>query len=375
MARILIIASLASSLRNFRGPLLEAMLARGHTVVAAAPELETDPETRAWLEARGVACHAYPMARSGLSPVGDLRSMLAHYRLMRRVRPDVCLGYTIKPVIWGGLAAWMAGVPQRVALITGLGYAFTGEAHGKRALVRGIARRLYTLALRRATLVFFQNPDDHTDFDRWGILPPELPVLVVNGSGVDTSTFAPAPLPDAPMRFLLIARLLGDKGIREYVAAAASLRSKWPDAEFHLVGPLDPNPDGISETEVRGWQEAGHVVWQGARSDVRPALADTHVFVLPSKYREGTPRTVLEAMSMGRPVITTDTPGCRETVEDGVNGFLVPPRDADALAAAMERFLTRPDLIHHMGAASRQRATEKYDVHKVNAVMIGAMGL
>lgn len=374
MARILIIASLASSLRNFRGPLLEDLLARGHTVHAAAPELETDTETQAWLEARGVACHACPMARSGLSPVGDLRCMLALYRLMRRLRPDISLGYTIKPVIWGGLAAWMARVPQRVALITGLGYAFTGEAHGKRALVRGIVRRLYALALRRATLVFFQNPDDHADFDRWAILPPALPARVVNGSGVDTAAFAPAPFPDTPMRFLLIARLLGDKGIREYVAAAAALRSKWPDAEFHLVGPLDPNPDGISETEVRGWQEAGHVLWLGAQGDVRPALADTHVYVLPS-YREGTPRTVLEAMSMGRPVITTDAPGCRETVEDGVNGFLVPPRDPVALAAAMERFLVEPELIHRMGAASRQRATEKYDVHKVNAVMIGAMGL
>ena len=374
MARVLIIASLASSLRNFRGPLLEAMIARGHTAHAAAPEMETDPETRAWLEARGVICHAYPMARSGLSPVGDLRCFLALYRLMRRVRPDLSLGYTIKPVIWGGLAAWGARVPQRVALITGLGYAFTGDARGKRAVVRRIVRRLYALSLRHATLAFFQNPDDRADFLGWGILPTGLPVQVVNGSGVDTTVFAPVPLPDAPMRFLLIARLLGDKGVREYVAAAAKLRKAWPDAEFHLVGPLDPNPDGISETEVRGWQEAGHVVWQGAREDVRPALAEAQVYVLPS-YREGTPRTVLEAMSMGRPVITTDAPGCRETVEDGVNGFLVPPKDVGALATAMERFLIEPDLIHRMGAKSRQHATEKYDIHKVNAVMIDAMGL
>ncbi len=374
MARVLIIASLASSLRNFRGPLLEALRARGHTVHAAAPELETDTETRAWLEARGVTCHAYPMARSGLSPIGDLRCFLELYRLMRQVRPDLSLGYTIKPVIWGGLAAWMARVPERVALITGLGYAFSGEAQGKRALVRKIARRLYAIALRRASLAFFQNPDDRADFERWGLLPPGLPVLVVNGSGVDTAAFAPAPLPGTPMRFLLIARLLGDKGIREYAAAAARLRKNWPGAEFHLVGPLDPNPDGIGETEVRGWQEAGHLVWQGARDDVRPALADAHVYVLPS-YREGTPRTVLEAMSMGRPVITTDAPGCRETVVDGVNGFLVPPRDVDALATAMERFLIEPDLIQRMGAKSRQHATEKYDIHKVNAVMIDAMGL
>jgi len=176
------------------------------------------------------------------------------------------------------------------------------------------------------------------------------------------------------VRFLLIARLLRDKGIREYAEAAAHLRQAHPDAEFHLVGPHDSNPEAIGEAEVLAWQRAGQIIWHGRLDDVRPAIAAAGVYVLPS-YREGTPRSVLEAMSMGRPVITTDAPGCRETVEDGVNGYLVPVRDADALAAAMERFLVDPDLVRRMGARSRAIAVEKYDVHKVNAVMLEAMGL
>lgn len=371
---ILITASHSPSLCNFRGALIERLRTNGEVVHAAAPGLMSDAPTRDWLTGHGVVCHDAPFSRTGLDPISDLRALWALTSLMRQIKPEIFLGYTIKPVIWGVLAARLAGVPQRVALITGLGYAFTGDARGKRAVLRSLIRWLYTIALRRATLVFFQNPDDQTDFARWGVLPASLPALVVNGSGVDTDAFITAPFPDAPQRFLLIARLLGDKGIREYAAAAASLKGRWPYAEWHLVGPLDSNPDAISETEVRGWHDAGHLTWHGALSDVRSALAAAHVYVLPS-YREGTPRTVLEAMSMGRPVITTDTPGCRETVQDGLNGFLVPVRDTAALATAMEQFLLDQSLIPQMGAHSRAIAEERYDVHKVNAVMIDAMGL
>lgn len=374
MSRVLILASFAPSLCNFRGALIEETCERGHEVHAAAPGLVADDKTRDWLENHGVICHDVALSRSGLNPLADIKTMNELASLMRRIRPDIFLGYTVKPVVWGLLAARMAGVPRRVVLITGLGYAFTGEARGTRAIVRWFVFRLYALALRCATLVFFQNPDDRADFSRWALLPPHLSGEVINGSGVDTTAFAPTPLPEAPTRFLLIARLLGDKGIREYAAAAADLRKLWPDAEFHLVGPLDSNPDGIGEAEVRGWQEAGNLVWHGGLSDVRPALSDCHVYVLPS-YREGTPRTVLEAMSMRRPVITTDAPGCRETVRDGVNGFLVPVRDSAALVKAMQRFLDDPTLIPIMGKRSREIAVEKYDVHKVNAVMLEAMGL
>ncbi len=370
--RILIVGSQSFGLRNFRGALIEAMLSRGHEVVAAAPALRADGPTRHWLEERGVACWDIPLSRTGLGPCADMLTLFALYRLMRRVRPGLSLCYTVKPVIWGGLAAWCARVPRRVALITGLGYAFTGEMRGRRARIRWLVQRLYAIALRRATLVFFQNPDDPADFCRWGLLPPDVPVEVVNGSGVDIAAFAPAPLPEGPLRFLLIARLLGDKGIREYVAAAARLRARWPDTEFHLVGPLDTNPDAIARNEVERWHASGDVIWHGRLDDVRPAIAAAHVYVLPS-YREGTPRTVLEAMAMGRPIITTDAPGCRETVQEGVNGFLVPARDGEALAAAMERFLGHPDLVARMGLAARRLAEERYDVRKINAAMLSAM--
>jgi len=197
---------------------------------------------------------------------------------------------------------------------------------------------------------------------------------VVNGSGVDIDSFTPAPFPNSPTRFLLIARLLGDKGIYEYAATAQRLKERGLEAEFHIVGPLDSNPDGIDEKTMTRWQDTGVLQWQGAVTDVRPVIAKSHVYVLPS-YREGTPRTVLEAMAMGRAIITTDAPGCRETVEDGINGFLVPVRDIDALTKAMLRFFEEPNLIGSMGIESRRIAIEKYDVHKVNAVMIEAMGL
>jgi len=372
--RIILAGSVPLSLRNFRGPLITEMLARGHGIHAVAPSLLSETTTRQWLEAQGVVCHNAPISRAGLNPLVDLRSLIALAFLMRRVRPDLFLGYTIKPVIWGLMAARLAGVPHRVALITGLGYAFTGEARGKRALVQRLARWLYARALRRATLVFFQNSDDRGDFVRLGLVPPSVPMVIVNGSGVDTEAFSPTALPEGPVQFLLIARLLGDKGIREYAQAAAIVRNRYPDARFHLVGGLDPNPDALSEEEVRCWVAAGDIIWHGALDDVRPAIAATHVYVLPS-YREGTPRTVLEAMAMGRPVITTDAPGCRETVRPGVTGLLVPVRDVPALAEAMERFLAAPESIRQMGCAAHNLALEKYDVRRVNNVMLRAMGL
>jgi len=371
---VLILASLASSLVNFRGPLISALVAKGYQVHAAAPGLTVDTGTAEWMSGQGVICHDVPISRAGLNPLADLFALFALTRLMRRVNPDAFLGYTIKPVIWGTLAAWLAGVPKRFALISGLGYAFTGQAQGKRALIQRAARWLYAQALRRSNLVFFQNPDDETEFMRLNLIRTGLPTHIVNGSGIDTKAFSPTPLPTGPTRFLLIARLLGDKGIREYAAAAEKLSALYPEIEFHLVGGHDPNPDAIRPDEIRAWHEAGHIIWHGELTDVRPSIAAVHVYVLPS-YREGTPRTVLEAMAMGRPIITTDAPGCRETVIDGDNGFLVPVRNAQALAEAMQRFLDEPALVCSMGHRSREIAERKYDVRKVNAVMLKKMDL
>lgn len=370
--KILVVASLAESLINFRGPLLKAMVAAGHEVHGAAPELVPGSDAGGRLKKLGVGIVDIPLSRTGLNPLADVRLGLRLWRLCWQEKYDVVLGYTIKPVIWGLLAARLARVPKRVALITGLGYAFTGQATGKRAAIQRVARALYWLALRSAHLIFFQNPDDRSDFKRYGLLPGTVPVEIVNGSGVDLGEFPLRDLPRGPTQFLLIARLLGDKGIREYAAAAAALAPQWPGVGFHLVGGLDPNPNGIGLAEVESWVHAGHVIWHGALDDVRPALAAAHVYVLPS-YREGTPRTVLEAMATGRAVITTDAPGCRETVIDGENGFLVPVCDSLALANAMQRFLDDPSLIPMMAQKSYKIAKEKYDVEKVNAKMIKKM--
>lgn len=372
--RILLVASLASSLRNFRGPLIKEMRTRGHEVHVAAPGVRQDAPTLAWLDAVGATAHDITLARTGISPTADLKSLWQLYRLMRQIRPTLFLGYTIKPVIWGLVAARLAQVPRRVALVTGLGYALSEKTGGKHALIKAVARWLYALALRQAHLVFFQNPDDPADMARLGMLPAKVPVTIVNGSGVDLGHFPRVAQPEFPLQFLLIARLLGQKGVREFATAAAMLAPRWPGTGFHLVGGLDSNPDGIERAEIEQWVRSGHILWHGELADVRPALAAAHIVVLPS-YREGTPRTLLEAMATGRAILTTDAPGCRETVADERNGFLVPTRDATALARAMERFLTDPDLAARMGTVSYAMAVEKYDVHKINAAMLAAMDL
>ena len=370
--KFLLIASFPDSLVHFRGPLITALLSRGLQVHVAAPGLTRGSAVRAQLQAQGLVVHDIPLQRTGQNPLADLRSLWALWRLMRRVRPDFVLGYTIKPVIYGTLAAWLARVPRRFALITGLGYAFTAQR--ARSRLGRLVQRLYALALARAQGVFFQNPDDAALFRQLGLLAPGAAVCVVNGSGVDVAAFTPAPLPAGGPHFLLIARLLGDKGVREYAQAAALVRAQHPAARFALVGWIDDNPDAIAQHELDAWVASGTVDFAGRLHDVRPAIAACSVYVLPS-YREGTPRTNLEAMAMGRAIITTDAPGCRETVVDGDNGFLVPVKSADALAQAMLRFVQDPGLAARMGLRSRQLAEEKYDVHQVNAAMLRAMGI
>jgi glycosyltransferase involved in cell wall biosynthesis len=374
VSSILVIAGHPRSLVNFRGPLLRAMQESGHWVTAAAPELDREQLAVAELEAMGVSCLDIPLSRTGVNPLADIRLLVALVRLVRSQRPDVVFAYTMKAVIFGLIAAAIAGVPRRYALITGLGYAFTGSATGKRLLIRTVSEALYRAALKRADKIFFQNADDAALFRQLDLLPRDLPVVVVNGSGIDLDHYAPASLPDGPTRFLLIARLLTAKGIREFAAAAAAVRKRHAEVEFHLVGGFDTNPDAIPPREVETWQRDGILVWHGEVPDVRPQIAQSHVYVLPS-YREGTPRSVLEAMAMGRPIITTDAPGCRETVVEGENGILVAPREVEPLVRAMERFVAEPGLIEQMGKQSRILAETKYDVRRVNAIMLHEMEL
>lgn len=373
--RFLLIAGLAESVLNFRGALIEALQQQGLEVHVAIPSMAGSAmgnPCRPALEVAGLVVHEIDMQRTGTSLLADLRTLSQLRSTMARIKPDYVLGYTVKPVIYGMLAAWLARVPRRFALITGLGYAFQGGA--ERRLLQSIAQNLYSLALKRATVVFFQNDDDRRLFIERRIVPAHERTCVVNGSGVKLEDFKVAPLPEGPPVFLLIARLLGDKGVREYVEAARALRRRAPGLRFQMVGWIDSNPDAIKQEELDAWIAEGCIEYLGRLSDVRPAIAASSVYVLPS-YREGTPRTVLEAMAMGRPIVTTDAPGCRQTVVEADNGFLVPVQSASALEQAMWKFVAEPELVARMGQRSRALAEENYDVHKVNDVMLREMGI
>jgi glycosyltransferase involved in cell wall biosynthesis len=367
---VVVLGSYSPSLIGFRGPLIGELVRRGYRVVAMAPDI--GDEVREKLKRLGAEAEDVPIVNNSLHPLSAWASLRVLTARLRALKPEAVIAYTVKPVTLGSLAAARAGVPKFVALVTGLGFAFTEGGGLRRRLSRLVASRLYRKAFRRATSIVFQNPDDRDHFRELGLLPPEAPVTVVNGSGIDVEGFRPVPLPHGP-RFLMISRLLGDKGLREYGEAAARLKRRFPGAHFALVGYFDQSPDSLSEQELAQIQ-AGGVDWLGKMDDVRPAIADCNVYVLPS-YREGTPRSVLEAMAMGRAVVTTDAPGCRETVVEGVNGFLVPSRDSAALEKAMERFIDAPELAAQMGARSREIVELKYDVRTVNAALLEAGGL
>ena len=377
--KFLMISSYLPSVLNFRGKLLEAIHAQGLEIHVLAPDLQDYPDELNQLQQLGYQVHTVPMQRTGTNPIQDLKTLKAMYQLIRQIQPDYVLSYTIKPVIYGTLAASLAKVPHRFALITGLGYAFQNAESGKRSIFQKMVHSLYAQALKHAHKVFFQNPDDLKLFQSMQLLSPQKPTVVVNGSGVNVQDFAVLDLPknekgQAKASFLLIARLLGDKGVREYAEAARIIKAKHPEVEFHLVGWIDENPAAIAQAELDAWVAEKVVNYWGKLSDVRPAIAASSVYVLPS-YREGTPRTVLEAMAMGRAIITTDAPGCRETVIHGQNGYLVPVKSVEELVQAMQTFIDDPQLMVQMGQRSREIALEKYDVHQVNAHMMSEMGV
>ncbi len=366
----IIVGAYPHSLIGFRGDLIRAMVDRGLQVTAmTADEGSAVSDEVARL---GAQFESYPVRRNSTNPVADWRTLRALRAAFRKRQPDVILAYTIKPVIWGGIAARAVPQARFFALITGLGYAFQGGSF-KRQLLNQVVVRLYRFALRRAEGVIFQNADNRDLFIKHRIVPAAKCHLV-NGSGVNVEAFSPARFPAGPPTFLLIARLLGEKGIREYVEAAEIVHRRYPDARFQLVGPPDPSPDGIPIEVVKQWHEAGTIEYLGATEDVRPFLSNCHVYVLPS-YHEGMPRTVLEAMAMGRPVLTTNVSGCKETVEPGVNGWLVPHADAERLAERMIWLIENQHQWQPMGDESRRMAEEKFDVRAVNRELMRIFGV
>lgn len=369
---VVVFGGFAPSLILFRAPLLAAMVARGHRVTTLAAD--GTPAIERALAAMGVAYEEIGLERAGTSATTDLRTIAALTRRLRALAPDLVFAYTIKPVVYGNLAARLAGVPRRHAMVTGLGYAFLGQDRLARRVLRRAASTLYRVALSGADGLFVQNPDDERDLRAAGALPRRLPITLVRGSGVDVDHYRPVPLPAAPLVFLYVGRLVREKGIDEFVEMARRVRAAHPGVRFRAVGWIDPNPASVGHAELDAWVRDGVIEYGGEVSDVRPELAAAHVLVLPS-YREGTPRSVLEAMSMGRPVITTDVPGCRETIVAGEHGLMVPARDPVALAAAAEQLIRGPDRIAAMGARARARIEQLYDARVVAAQMLDVMRL
>jgi glycosyltransferase involved in cell wall biosynthesis len=368
--RVAIISHHAPTIVSFRGALIRSLVQCGAEVWVLAPDYT--PEIKKSVCALGAMIAEYPLHRTGINPFKDLQTFFALRRILRQIHPHIVLPYSVKAIIYGLLAA--GHVERRVVLMAGLGYAFTETNPSlRRRLLRFVIKQMYRAALRRADAVLFFNPDDLREFCEESIIHPEQAVLL-GGTGVDLAQFSPQPPVLSPVTFTLAARLLREKGIEEFAEAARLIKQRYLNTRFLLLGGLDTNPGSLPEVEVRRWVDEGVLEWPGHVPDVKPYLMQTSVYVLPSYYREGVPRSTQEAMAMARPVITTDVPGCRETVIDGINGFLVPPRDVDGLVAAMERFIRQPDLIITMGQASRKLAEERFDVHKINAIILQAMG-
>lgn len=364
--------SVMRNLIPLRGPLLTQLVKAGHQVTVCGQN--GSPEIVQQLEDMGVRFVPVFLKQHGMNPIMDFFTLLNMVWVIRKIDPDIVFSAVIKTVIYGSLAARLAGVSNVFAMISGSGYAFMRTTF-KARVINILVRSLYQLSLPKNRIVYFQNPDDLSLFVDLKLVRKDQAVLI-NGSGVDLEHHHPAPMVKSGPVFLLICRLIKDKGVIQYAEAARIIKSRYPEAVFNLVGPLDGNnPSAVPKAQIDKWHQEGVINYCGETDDVRPFIADASVYVLPSYYREGTPHSTLEAMAMERPIITTDAPGCRETVKEGINGFLIPVKDVDALVEAMERFIVNPELIDKMGKASRKYAAEKFDVKKVNSLIFRKMGL
>ncbi|WP_309630364.1 glycosyltransferase family 4 protein [Brevundimonas sp.] len=351
---------------DFRGALMQAFRERGYRVVVfATPVPGFDPQAPGRVGAEFIP---WRLRKAALNPFRDMHALWALWRVLREHRPRVIFAHTIKPVIYAMLSARLAGVPRRAAMIPGLGYAFTQGRGVKRAILGRLARMGYAAAFRASDVVLLQNPDDRDELVDGRMLSPGTAVAVVSGSGIDMDRFALAPLPEGPTVFLMVARLIRDKGVLDFVAAARRVRARDPRTRFVLVGAPDANPEAVPLADIEAWRAEGIVELRGQVADPRAEFVACHVFVLPSYYREGVPRTNLEALSTGRAVITTDAPGCRETVVDGVNGLLVPPRDPQALADAMLALSGDRERVRDMGLAGRRICADRFEMAAVTRI-------
>ena len=361
MSSIILSANTDWYLYNFRLSLARAASDQGFDVHLVSP----DGAYAESLRASGFDWRPIGLSRRGLNPYLDLRTFLRYLTIYRELKPDLVHHFTIKPVIYGSLAARAGGIPAVVNSITGLGYLFVNPSRVAR-LLQFVVFPLFRLALGyRRSLTIFQNERDATSFAQWKLVRSDRS-LVIPSSGVDIEKFRPSPEPEGEPVVLLPARMLWDKGVGELVEAARLLRQRGTRARFVLVGDADPgNPATIEISQLRKWQDEGIVEWWGFQDDMPQAFARSQVVVLPS-YGEGISKSLIEAAAAGRPIVASDVPGCRDVVEEGVNGILVPPRDPQSLATAIERLLGAPALRAQMGEAGRAIAVRRFNDRLIN---------
>ena len=350
--------------------MIDEFVCRGAEVVVFGDE--SGSEWNGYFSRHNVKYRSYQVSRNGMNPAADIATLKALKRLLDEEKPDKVWTYQAKPNIYGSIAAHQSGIPEIYVMMGGLGSVFrAGDL--KSRVVRAIVAAEYRYAMRFAKTVFFQNHDDVGVFESLRILSRGKAVLT-HGSGVNISHFSFCQLPDS-MRFLFVGRLVRGKGIMDYLYAARIVKKVHPEVAFDVVGPFDTNPTGIKSEELQPYVDDGIVTFHGEQRDVLPFLINSSVFVLPSYYGEGTPKSALEAMAVGRPLIVADAVGCREVVDEGYNGFLVPPKNPGALSRAMINLIENDELRKKMGAASRKMAEMTFDVVKVNEVICHAMGI
>lgn len=367
--KIAVLSSHTPSLFWFRMDMMHSFMALGHEVVAIGNE-----PAEKWVDKfkeQGIKYIAAEISRNGTNPLKDLKTLKSLKAILKQERPDKLFTYQAKTVIYGGIAANKLGITEVYPLIAGIGSVFLSDDI-KSKIIRFILKTEYRYAMRKSPKIFFQNNDDVKVFTDNKIIKKEN-VVILNGSGVNLEKFTKKPLPKGTT-FLCISRLIKDKGVYEYLQTARLVKQKYPEARFLLVGPYDSNPSALKPEELQPYLDDGIIEYFGEASDVRPYLEMCNVFVLPS-YREGTPKTVLEAMATGRAIITTDATGCRETVTNGENGYLVPIKDVDALSAAMIDLIENSDKISQMADKGLELVKQKFDVKIVNGKINNTMNL
>jgi glycosyltransferase involved in cell wall biosynthesis len=365
--KILIFGTVPNDLLNFRADLIQDIKKKGYKVIASSSALDSNSIMH--MKKLDIEYESIYLKRHSLSLIGEIRTFINLLNLLKKQKPNLVLAHGIKLVIWGGISSRIRKTPF-YALITGLGFAFQGKSF-KRKLLTKFVSFLYKIALKNSEAVIFQNTDNRNLFIENGIVPKSK-THIVNGSGVDIKKFSFSEQPKTNISFLLVARLLGEKGLREYASAAKVVKDQFPDVEFDIVGAEDESLDAISIDEVKSWSK--YINYNGSTDDVRPYIKKCHVYVLPS-YHEGLPRSTLEAMSMGRPIITTNASGCKETVEEGKNGFMVPVGSSEELARKMIWFIKNEEKIKIMGKRSRIIVENRFDVRGVNKEMMKILGI